>query len=130
MAATNELQPRTGQITEFKNYRIPTRHSDICVCRNGVINRHAKGTEVEFEVVNEIAMTGVYLKLVRDGKKRVFENTDRNSTKSVPSHTSRIDCSPKSTTSFAHTLRGDAGRCPMQGSSIGRRDAQLLSTDT
>jgi hypothetical protein len=68
-----------GQMTEFKNIEVPTRHGDICVCRNGVINRHPKGTEVRsrHEVVNEIAVTGVYLKLVRDGKKQLFENTDR-----------------------------------------------------
>jgi hypothetical protein len=68
-----------GQITGFKNIEVPTRHSDICVCRNRVINRHPKGTEVRIrqEVVNEIAMTVVNLKLVRDGKKRVFENTNR-----------------------------------------------------
>jgi hypothetical protein len=68
-----------GQITEFKNIEVPTRNGDICVCRNGVINRHPKGTEVrsQHEVVNEIAVTGVYLKLVRDGEKQVFENTDR-----------------------------------------------------
>jgi hypothetical protein len=68
-----------GQITGFKNIEVPTRHGDICVCGNGVINGHPKGTEVrsQHEVVNEIAVTGVYLKLVRDGKKRVFENTDR-----------------------------------------------------
>jgi hypothetical protein len=70
---------RQGQITGFKNIEVPTRHGDTCVCRNSVINRHAKGTEVRsrHEVINEIAMTGVYLKPVRDGKKRVFENTDR-----------------------------------------------------
>ena len=68
-----------GQITEFKNIEIPTRYGDICVCGNGVINRHPIGTEVRsrHEVVNEIAMTGVYLKLLRDGKKLVFEKTDR-----------------------------------------------------
>jgi len=53
-----------GQIKEFKNIEVPTRHCDICVCRNGVINRHAEGTEVrsQHEVVDEIAMTGVYLR--------------------------------------------------------------------
>ena len=68
-----------SQITEFKNIEVPTRHRDIGVCRNGVINRHPKGTEVrsQHEAVKEIAMTGVYLKLVRDSNERVFENTDR-----------------------------------------------------
>jgi len=60
-----------GQITGFKSIKVLTRYGDICVCRNSVINRHAIGTEVrsQHEVVDEIAMTGVYLKLVRDGKK-------------------------------------------------------------
>jgi hypothetical protein len=68
-----------GQITEFKNIEVPTRHGDIYVCRHGVINRHPKGTEVRsrHEVVKKTAMTSVYLKLVRDSKKQVFENTDR-----------------------------------------------------
>ena len=67
-----------GQITEFKNIEVPTRRGDICVCRNGVINRHPKGTEVRSrrEVVNEVVMTGVYLNLLRLGKKQAFENTD------------------------------------------------------
>ena len=30
---------------------------------------------------------------------------------------------------FAHTLQGYAGRCPMQGSSIGHRGAQKQSTN-
>jgi hypothetical protein len=68
-----------GQITEFKNIEVPTGHGDICVRKNGVINRHPKGTEVRsrHEVINEIAMPGVYLKLVIDSKKQAFENTDR-----------------------------------------------------
>jgi len=41
----------------------------------------------------------------------------------------RINCNLKSTSRFAHTLQGDAGRYLMQGSSIGRTDAQLHSTD-
>ena len=70
----------------------PTRHGDICVCRN-VVDRHAKGAEarIQHEVVDETAVTSVYLKLVRDGKKRVFENTESrtdDSTKLVPNHTS------------------------------------------
>jgi hypothetical protein len=68
-----------GQITGFMNIEVPTGHGNICVCRNGVINRHAKCTEVRsrHEVINEIAMTGVYLKLVRVGKKQGPESTDR-----------------------------------------------------
>jgi hypothetical protein len=80
-----------GQITGFKNIEVPTRHGDICVCRNGVIDRHAKGTEVrsQHEVVHETAVTIVYLKLVRDGKKQVVERTPTDdSTKLVSSHTS------------------------------------------
>ncbi len=68
-----------GQMVGFKNIEVRTRHGDIRICRNGVIDRHAKGTEVrsQHEVVNETAVTIVYLKLVRDGKKQVFDDTDR-----------------------------------------------------
>ena len=67
------------QITEFKKMKVLTRYGDSCVCRNDVIDRHAEGTEVrsQHQVVDEIAMTSVYLKLVRGGKKRVLENTNR-----------------------------------------------------
>jgi hypothetical protein len=41
----------------------------------------------------------------------------------------QTDCNPKSTNWLAHTLQGDAGRCSMQGSSIGRTCSQLHSTD-
>jgi hypothetical protein len=41
----------------------------------------------------------------------------------------RTDCNPKSTSRFAHTLQGYAGRCPMQSSSIGHRGAQHYSTN-
>ena len=68
-----------GQKAVFKNVEVPTRHRNICVRRNGVIDRHAKGAEVrsQHEVVNETAVTGVYLKYVRESEKRVFENTYR-----------------------------------------------------
>jgi hypothetical protein len=122
---------RQGQVTEFKNIKVPTRHGNICVCGNGVINRHAKGTEIRsrYEVVDETAMTGVYLKLVR----RRQETSIREHQPTIPpsrclaTHP-QIDCNPKSTSSFAHTLQGDAGHCSMQGSSIEHRASQQHST--
>ena len=79
-----------GQIKKFKNIEVPTRHCDICVCRNGVINGHAEGTEVrsQHEVVDEIAMTGVYLNWSETARNEYSRTPTDDSTKLVPSHTS------------------------------------------
>src|SRR6266436_636002 len=83
MAVTNIVQPMTSLRSGNRVsglLEIPTRHGDTCVCGNGIINRHTKFAEVgvQHEVVNEIAVSIVYLKLVslRD-RKRAIKYTDR-----------------------------------------------------
>ena len=79
------------QTTQFEITEVPTRYGDICVCRNGVINRHVKGAEVRsrHQVVDEIAMTGVYLKNLSETARNEYSRTPTDdSTKLVSSHTS------------------------------------------